>query len=405
MPYASKAQQRKFHTMAARGEIDQKTVKEWDRETKKAPGGFKVLPEKVKPMKKKAFWHGFDKKASFMVPADADVAAQDVQAIPAEEPVLSPPPRPIQKFNHLGGIEPRTPEEMQIAQSVNLVTLPKDVPEGGSSCATCVHFNPNVAGSGEGSCSNPNVALPVTTRMTCSQWDSPGAHRSWDTVDMRNMGVNQMEQAAESAVDPMSEANMIDSQMAESDPSMSTSQGGQPDPNLTERGANPDQQKPVDSTPKPKKTTAKTPSTNVHVHVGSEKKAADNKGDTIARIAGLLRRNPALLKSIAKGKALVGVGAVGGHLMTRKAEVGETKQAMNFSQIVPHLGHTAEVAGLGVLATPAIQKLRGKPMSGGASAKTELAGLGILAAPSAVALGKSIKDKIPNLVRLARGHA
>jgi hypothetical protein len=48
MPYRSTAQQRKFHAMAARGEISKEVVSEWDQATKKQPGGFKALPKKVK---------------------------------------------------------------------------------------------------------------------------------------------------------------------------------------------------------------------------------------------------------------------------------------------------------------------------------------------------------------------
>lgn len=44
--------------------------------------------------------------------------------------------------------------------------------------------------------------------------------------------------------------------------------------------------------------------------------------------------------------------------------------------------HLAEVAGLGTLAAPSIQALRGKPMKEHNAHKVELAGLGILAAPS-----------------------
>lgn len=50
--------------------------------------------------------------------------------------------------------------------------------------------------------------------------------------------------------------------------------------------------------------------------------------------------------------------------------------------------HGAELAGLGILAAPAVQHLRGKEMSEGAKAKSEVAGLGVLAAPSAVAAAK-----------------
>lgn len=41
MPFKSKAQRRKFHAMASRGEISQETVKKWESHTKK-----KKLPER-----------------------------------------------------------------------------------------------------------------------------------------------------------------------------------------------------------------------------------------------------------------------------------------------------------------------------------------------------------------------
>ncbi len=42
-PYKSDSQRRKFHAMAARGEMSKEKVKEWDKET-----GSKDLPEHVK---------------------------------------------------------------------------------------------------------------------------------------------------------------------------------------------------------------------------------------------------------------------------------------------------------------------------------------------------------------------
>ena len=50
--------------------------------------------------------------------------------------------------------------------------------------------------------------------------------------------------------------------------------------------------------------------------------------------------------------------------------------------------HAAELAGLGMLAAPTIQKMRGKPMSEKNKDRAELGGLGVLAAPSALALKK-----------------
>jgi hypothetical protein len=50
MPYKSKAQQRKFHAMAATGEISQAEAHKWDEATKRAPGGFKALPLSVRSL-------------------------------------------------------------------------------------------------------------------------------------------------------------------------------------------------------------------------------------------------------------------------------------------------------------------------------------------------------------------
>ena len=43
MPFKSKAQRRKFHAMAARGEISKATVAKWEKHTK-----GKKLPERAK---------------------------------------------------------------------------------------------------------------------------------------------------------------------------------------------------------------------------------------------------------------------------------------------------------------------------------------------------------------------
>ena len=57
MPYASKAQQRKFHAMEARGEISHATVHEWDEATKHKPGGFKNLPARARAIQRSAKQH------------------------------------------------------------------------------------------------------------------------------------------------------------------------------------------------------------------------------------------------------------------------------------------------------------------------------------------------------------
>lgn len=49
MPFKSKAQRRKFAQLLVEGKITPETYEEWNRET-----GRKMLPEKVRPKKKRA---------------------------------------------------------------------------------------------------------------------------------------------------------------------------------------------------------------------------------------------------------------------------------------------------------------------------------------------------------------
>lgn len=51
----------------------------------------------------------------------------------------------------------------------------------------------------------------------------------------------------------------------------------------------------------------------------------------------------------------------------------------------------AEIAGLGILAAPTIQKMRGKPMSENATHAAEIGGLGTLAVPAAHSIYKAVK--------------
>ncbi len=59
------------------------------------------------------------------------------------------------------------------------------------------------------------------------------------------------------------------------------------------------------------------------------------------------------------------------------------------TQALANMGHGVELAGLGVLAKPSIDRLRGKKVDEHKAAKQEIAGLGILAAPSAIHLAHS----------------
>src|SRR5512144_454582 len=58
------------------------------------------------------------------------------------------------------------------------------------------------------------------------------------------------------------------------------------------------------------------------------------------------------------------------------------------------LGHATELAGLGILAKPSIDKIRGKEVDERKAAKYETAGLGVLALPSAVELAHKAVTKM-----------
>lgn len=61
-------------------------------------------------------------------------------------------------------------------------------------------------------------------------------------------------------------------------------------------------------------------------------------------------------------------------------------------------GAVAELAGLGMLAVPSVQHLRGKPLKEDTAHKLELAGLGTLAAPYAVSAAKGAYHKAKPLL-------
>lgn len=64
-------------------------------------------------------------------------------------------------------------------------------------------------------------------------------------------------------------------------------------------------------------------------------------------------------------------------------------------------GHGVELAGLGVLAKPSIDRLRKKEVDEHKAAKHEVAGLGILAAPSALHLAHSAYKKMRGIPKVA----
>ena len=67
-------------------------------------------------------------------------------------------------LNEQGGLDPKTPKEMNRAQTADLITLPG----GLKADATNRKF-----------CNHPNIQMFVTARMCCGYWDNEGVKRPW----------------------------------------------------------------------------------------------------------------------------------------------------------------------------------------------------------------------------------
>lgn len=67
--------------------------------------------------------------------------------------------------------------------------------------------------------------------------------------------------------------------------------------------------------------------------------------------------------------------------------VKATAQGMT-KKVASAWAHAAELGGLGILAAPSVQHLRGKEMSEKNKSRAEVAGLGVLAAPTAIGVAK-----------------
>jgi hypothetical protein len=135
------------------------------------------------------FWEGFVKRA-----AEQPVAGPKQADAPVAQPIEK-----LLKWNSEGGVDPRTPEDMQVAQAVDLITLPKNVE--GANCAGCMHARMLDEGLGHIFCTNPQVKQDVTPQMVCSLWDHPEIYRSWENVDPAEAEVTQAQGAQQQAVE------------------------------------------------------------------------------------------------------------------------------------------------------------------------------------------------------------
>ena len=168
MPFLSRSQRRKFYALKNDGKMDQKTIDEWEENT------TKNIPERLH---KKAgahmidtnFWAGFNKKA-----VETFVSAeQPMQTAGSPEKML--------KWNDHGGVDPRTPEDLQSALAAGLVTLSPEVP--GASCGTCMHFRLITEKLAHGFCTHPNIKMDVTDHMHCAHWENPESHNPAEAAE------------------------------------------------------------------------------------------------------------------------------------------------------------------------------------------------------------------------------
>ena len=197
MPFLSKSQRRKFYALKNQGKMSQDTIDKWEEHT--PPG---ELPERVGNKTEKqaseiimaSFWEGFQKRAA-------------VQSEPLEQYVsanapggdMPGAPEKMLKWNDHGGVDPRTPEELQSAGNVRLVTLAPDVP--GASCATCMFFRGLTEELKHGFCTNPDVKMDVTETMHCANWEHPDSHDPVAAAEeeAQEMEVDQAQEAQQQA--------------------------------------------------------------------------------------------------------------------------------------------------------------------------------------------------------------
>ena len=192
MPFRSESQRRYFYAKKNTGEFSPEMVQKWEEHTPKG----KKLPERLHKKAEdtmRGFWLGFSKRAEEnFVPANS---TEDVPGAPEK----------MLKWNPHGGVDPRSPEDLQAAEAAGLVTLPPEIE--GASCETCMHFRPITPELNHGFCTNPQVKQDVTGNMHCINWGHPGVH-------------NPVEAAAEEA------------QAAQVDQAMAAQQGMPQDPSM-----------------------------------------------------------------------------------------------------------------------------------------------------------------------------
>lgn len=91
-------------------------------------------------------------------------------------------PKP-DEFGYGPGYKSLTPDELERAKRVDLITLPPDVT--GTNCGNCKWFDQGYTRSTpkqmiDAQCEHPKIKLPVTDRMCCAEWDNDQVEREWE---------------------------------------------------------------------------------------------------------------------------------------------------------------------------------------------------------------------------------
>ena len=282
MPFKSEAQRRKFYALKSQGKMDQKTIDEWESET---PDN---IPKRVTKTgaENMNFWSGFSKRAAETyvqpAPTQPELEGANLGVIPPEKTL---------KWNEQGGVDPRSPEDLQAAEAAGLKTLPLEVE--GASCGNCIHFRALNPELGSGFCTNPGVKQDVTNRMLCSLWEHPGTYSAAEQMAEDAMLQQQADEQAAMAGqavadgDPMAQDIMSDFQGgaapaagaegqegAEAGLAGAEPAGGEGAPGVGKSESKPKPKKDSKSKDSGKKSDGKGGHT-ININVGKEKVASD----------------------------------------------------------------------------------------------------------------------------------
>jgi hypothetical protein len=160
------------------------------------PKTGETIVKKGSDMSISSFWSGFEKRA-----VENFVSANPAMEVPGA-------PEKALKWNEMGGVDPRTPEELQQAEAAKMRTLSPTV--AGAQCGTCMHFRPLTPALGHGFCTHPDVKQDVTENMHCANWENPESHDPVQAAqeEQQEAELEQAQLAQEQQIQQQSQAAM-----------------------------------------------------------------------------------------------------------------------------------------------------------------------------------------------------